>query len=311
MSFSTPVLLIIFNRPSDSLRVIKKLQKIKPKVLFIAADGPRTNFSEDIQSCIDCRKIVLDNINWECDVKTNFQDNNLGCGLHVSGAINWFFRNVYEGIILEDDCIPSKDFFVFSELLLSKYRNNEDVYVIGGSNFQKKRVTKESYYFSAYGDIWGWASWRRAWEKYNFTLTSFDDNKMRSQIEGYFSNPIEINYWLNIYFKMKHDPYDTWDFQWHLSQWYHGGINIIPNVNLISNIGFNAQGTHTLQRIKGISNRQTSRLNKIIHPSQIKINKEADSFTFNNRYNIKLKKKLTLLELWYLFKHTVKRFINQ
>ena len=173
----TPLLFIIFNRPDVTLRVFNELKKQKPKYLFIAADGPRAGFEDDIDKCKRVREVVLNEIDWDCEVKTLFRDLNLGCGHAVSGAIDWFFENVEKGIILEDDCLPNKSFFYFCENLLESYKENDEVFAISGANFQDKKIGKASYFFSKYLYVWGWATWRRAWENYDFDLSGLENFK--------------------------------------------------------------------------------------------------------------------------------------
>ena len=160
---STPVLFLIFNRPELTEKVFQKIQDAQPKYLFVAADGPRDNKYGEKDLCEKTRAVVLENITWECEVKTLFRTENLGCRTAVSSAINWFFENVEEGIILEDDTVPDNSFFSYCQALLEKYRNHEQIMMITGDNFQDGiKRGNGSYYFSRYVHIWGWASWRRA-----------------------------------------------------------------------------------------------------------------------------------------------------
>jgi hypothetical protein len=213
----------------------------------------------------------------------------MGCGKHVSSAISWFFENVEEGIILEDDCVPHADFFPYCAELLERYRTNENIYVIGGNNFQAQPWGKSSYYFSAYGHIWGWATWKRAWKNYDFSLASYNDDSMSTQIKKYCRNTQSQSYWIDIFKLMKYTPIDTWDYQWTFCQWMHNGINIMPNVNLVSNIGFHADATHTKIEVAGISQIPTVTILPIIHPKRIRINRKADRYTFYKNFEQKKK----------------------
>jgi acetyltransferase-like isoleucine patch superfamily enzyme len=287
--FKTPILFLIFNRPDTTRQVFAKIRELQPKHLYIAADGPRMDKPGEDEICKETRDLVLKQIDWDCNVVTRFQEQNLGCGKSVSGAITWFFENVEEGIILEDDCVPSASFFNYCECLLEKYRNNENIFVIGGTNQQKKKRGNASYYFSAYGLIWGWATWRRAWNKYSFSLESFDDNTLKNDLRYYFKAEREMDYWFSLYKTMKYNPIDTWDHQWLFTQWKNKGINIIPNVNLIRNIGFDHRATHTKTHIEGISDMIVSEMKHIKHPSRIKINRKADLYSFDNAFRKKVK----------------------
>src|SRR3989344_2981071 len=251
-TFNTPVLFIIFNRPEVTNIVFQEIRKIKPKNLFIAADGPRKNAPEDYKKCEQTREIIK-KIDWPCDVKTFFQKENLGCGYGVSTAINWFFDDIEEGIILEDDCVPDQSFFYFCQELLEYYRNNKRIMHISGDNFQygKKRGWS-SYYFSEYTHPWGWATWRRAWKFFDFDCVSLEQKK------------------------------SSWDKQWYLSARKQNGLAILPNVNLISNIGAGDDATHTKELIHHINyiNLLAKQMNfPLIHPKIILRHRLADFFT--------------------------------
>ena len=168
MRFDVPILFLVYNRPDTTATVFEEIRKQKPKQLFVAADGPRTDMPGDAEKCKNTRELVMNGIDWECETKTLFRDNNLGCGLAVSNAITWFFKNVEEGIILEDGTLPDQSFFTYCKVLLEKYRYDDKLKMISGNNFQQGKWRGDgSYYFSAYSHIWGWASWRRTWKEYD------------------------------------------------------------------------------------------------------------------------------------------------
>lgn len=247
--FQTPILVILFNRPACAVKVFDKLKKLKPAELYIAADGPRENVSADIEKCKATRKI-FDNINWDCKVTKLFQEKNLGCKVGVSSAITWFFENVNEGIILEDDIVPDLSFFPFCENLLNFYRNDTRVMMISGFNHHNQWETgKYSYFFSFYGGVWGWATWRRAWRLNDLAMNNWGEIKSQSvlkkvlcQDDKYIKCREDL---LNIAFKNK---VNTWDYQWSLSRIANSGLSIIPVKNMINNIGFGVDATHTYKR---------------------------------------------------------------
>ncbi len=292
--FKTPILFLIFNRPEVTSRVFEEIKKQKPKYLFVAADGPRSNFEEDIEKCKICREIVLNNIDWDCEVKTLFRDDNLGCGRGVSQAISWFFENVEQGIILEDDCLPHQSFFGFCEELLEKYKHDEKVYGISGNNFQKGIQRGDaSYFFSNYSHIWGWASWRRAWEHYDFNLEQlekFKENKLITKID---KRKIFESYWISIFKKTAIKEIDTWDYQWQFAVWNNEGLIASPNLNLISNIGFGQQATNTTVT-SPFANMKTSGIGTLLHPKIIKVDKQADRYASDKVFNITKIKKFTI-----------------
>lgn len=252
--FTTPILLIIFNRPRETEKVFEAIRKIKPLELFIAADGPRKGNESDLGECAQVRRIV-DAIDWPCRVETLFQKENLGCGLGVATAINWFFERVKQGIILEDDCVPDQSFFRFCQELLTYYRDNTKVMHISGNNFQYgKRRGRASYYFSSYTHNWGWATWRRAWKVYDFNCVP---EEMRQS---------------------------NWDYQWMMSVRKHKGLAVLPNINLVSNIGFSNDATHT-KEYSHYSNLPTRSIEfPLIHPKIIIRNWQADFFTYRDLF---------------------------
>lgn len=245
---NTPVLFNIFNRPKPTQMVFDMIRSAKPAVLYVHADGPRTDYPDDVNRCQLTRDIILSGVDWNCEVHTLFRDKNLGCGRGPASAITWFFENVEQGIILEDDCLPHPEFFTFCEDMLERYRDNYQITSIAGSNFQDGRVRgKYSYYFSKHNRIWGWASWRRVWQQYDYTLSFLSETDIQKILARHFSAKREYNMWQSIYKHVKLDRFDDscWDYQFMLLQWYMNGATITPNRNLISNIGNDADATHT------------------------------------------------------------------
>lgn len=281
---NTPILFIIFNRPAQTKRVFESIKKAKPKEFYIAADGPRINNKNDTINCKLSREVVK-NIDWDCNVHYLFRDKNLGCKLAVTSAINWFFKNIEEGIILEDDCLPNESFFNFSSLLLEKYRNDNEIMHIGGANFQSKKLDcNESYYFSRITHIWGWATWRRAWEKYDILMNDFTSKKLKNIFIDYKFNLSSFSYFFNAFSKVKKNKIDTWDYQWTYTVWKENGLAIIPVENLVSNIGFDSNSTHTVEGGGIYGNLKTKKIENIIHPLTKIINLSADAYTFNKWY---------------------------
>ncbi len=300
--FETPILFLVFNRPEITQRVFEEIKKQKPKFLFIAADGPRQDNKQDVEKCQVTRNLVVKGIDWDCEVKTLFRDENLGCGIAVSEAITWFFNNVEQGIILEDDCLPHFSFFGYCETLLEKYKNDENVYGISGNNFQNGILRGEaSYFFSDYSHIWGWASWKRAWKYYDFNLENLEGFEKSKIINKIDKRKIFKNYWILIFKKTANKEIDTWDYQWLFTIWHNRGMMVAPNVNLISNIGFGKQATHTTL-VSPFANMQTQNLGAILHPKRVKVNKKADRYTSNKVYNISTNRKFNFKYLKKLFK---------
>jgi hypothetical protein len=274
---STPVLFLIFNRPDTTKRVFSEIKKAEPKKLFIAADGPRKDKEGEKEKCEQARKIIKD-VNWDCEVKTLFRDRNLGCKIAVSSAIDWFFKNVEEGIILEDDCLPAQSFFWFCQELLNHYRNDMRIMHISGNNFQfGNKRGKGSYYFSIYPHVWGWATWKRAWEYFNIDMNGFDNFKELEQIKNIFPGvKQQQEYWMNIFQKTFDGDIDSWAYIWAYSCFTNSGLCINPNVNLVSNIGFSKDALHTKDEDSIFANLKTEKINELVHPKFILLNKEAD-----------------------------------
>jgi len=293
----TPVLFLIFNRPELTFRVFDEIRKAKPEKLFIAADGPREGKEGESEKCEIARSVV-NKIDWNCEVKTLFREKNLGCRDAVSSAITWFFDNVGEGIILEDDCLPDQSFFTFCQTLLEKYRDDERIMHIGGGNFQNgKHKTSASYYFSKYTHIWGWATWRRAWKKYDVRMSNLERVQKTERFNSYILNNEHL-YWIDIFTQTQKGKIDTWDYQWLYSVWENNGIAILPNENLVTNIGFNEDATHTKGDSPFANMKVTGIGNNLIHPEIIQRNIIADENYFNLylRNRIKQPQKITVFQ---------------
>ncbi|MFZ2303237.1 MAG: nucleotide-diphospho-sugar transferase, partial [Minisyncoccia bacterium] len=231
---------------------------------------------EETKLCEETRKIT-ENIDWPCEVYRKYSEDNLGCKKGVSSAISWFFDNVEEGIILEDDCLPDSSFFSFCEELLNKYRNTDKVKMISGNNFQfGKKYGDASYYFSNFPHIWGWATWRRAWKEYDIEMKTYPDFKKNNRIAQIFKNKKMQKYWINFFDKLYTNKIDTWDGQLVYSIYDKNGVTILPNVNLISNIGFGGNATHTKTN-SIFSEIPTGTIETIIHPREVSVNEAADA----------------------------------
>jgi len=276
----TPVLFLIYKRLDTTKQVFQVIRQAKPPRLYIAADGPRENIEGEAEKVKVVRDYVIKNIDWDCEVKTLFRDKNLGCGRAVSEAITWFFEHEEMGIILEDDCLPSLSFFWFCEELLERYKYDMRIGMISGCNFQNGIKRGEAdYYFSIYNHIWGWASWANRWKNYDFSLTTIKDTKF---IDDIFADKKANKYWKNIFVKMKNHEIDTWDYQWAFTLWSKKQLTIIPNVNLVTNIGFGEDATHA----KSGSELSIPAYELILknHPSNIERDIEADDYTFRRVY---------------------------
>lgn len=303
-----PVLFLIFNRPELTQRVFARIREARPANLFVAADGPRNDRPCDSELCEQTRRII-GAIDWDCDVKMLFREKNLGCKKAVSSAIDWFFEQVEEGIILEDDCLPNQSFFQYCQELLEHYQNDTRIMQICGLNALKEwRRCGYSYYFSNYGPIWGWASWRRAWQYYDVDMVLWPEIKEEKLYEDFCQNLEEAEHRLNLYNEVYSGKIGTWDYQWGFAKMINNGLSVIPSVNLISNIGFTEDGTHTVtDKNNPYAAMKTYTIHSPLnHPKHIIRDSRADQRYINDFMSIKPRKN-NIKQNLFKFLHRVKK----
>lgn len=294
MQFSVPILFIIFNRPDTTQIVFDQLKKIKPKKLYVAADGPRRSKVGEAEKCTLTRNII-NMINWDCEVKKLFNDENLGCKKAVSNAITWFFENEEQGIILEDDVVPNQSFFYFCSELLEFYKDDNSVMHISGNNFFYNKIKlSTSYYFSIYPHIWGWATWRRAWKLFNPDIPDFPEFKSENLISITLNQSKEKKYWLRKFELVYNNQVDTWDYQWLYTIWKNRGLCITPAKNLATNIGFGEDATHTVNRNSKLADLPAEEILSIIHPTEKNISEKLDRLTFRKIHYLSLFDKIKI-----------------
>lgn len=266
--FDVPVLFLIFNRLDTTKEVFEAIREIKPAKLYIAGDGPRILREKEVKDVTEIRNYVLSRIDWPCEVSTLFRDENLGCKKAVSSAITWFFNLEEEGIILEDDCLPNQSFFPYCKILLEKYRYDERVRHITGTNVKvRENIGDGSYYFSNFTHVWGWASWRRVWKDYDCELDLLDRFITLKLLPEIYNNKWVNNQLTANFTAIANGRIDTWDYQYLFLNFWNNGLTIFPNVNLIKNIGFGEGATHTTNAISNVANLETFCLDVIKHPS--------------------------------------------
>lgn len=279
------VLFMVFNRPALTERSFQAIRAARPARLYLAADGPR--HAADAPLCEQVRAIA-GQVDWPCEVKTLFHRRNLGCRLACSSAISWFFRQEPEGVVLEDDCLAHRDFFEYSRELLERYRDDPRLMVISGSNFQYgKRRGAASYYFSRFSHIWGWASWARAWQNYDLHLEGLE-MFCRGRLQEALNHQAAAAFFMRKFMYVAQGLDDTWDYQLQYSVWKQRGLCIIPNHNLVDNIG-QAGGTHggsqgfdCLRKVSGLYGPDGKGL---VHPPKVAVEAEADQFECERRVN--------------------------
>jgi len=287
----SPILFVVFNKPDTTWRVFEQIRAAKPKRLYIAADAPRPGFPGDELLCKQSRAVV-DAIDWDCELKTLFRTENVGCREGVSSAATWFFRHEEEGIILEDDCLPSNSFFKFCDTLLEKYRSDTRIRHITGCNLQQgKKWGRDTYYFSNMTHVWGWASWKRVWNDYDKNLDKYNGKEIREQLKNIFDDPLIVESWGHIFEEVKAGKVNAWGYQLDFANFFNNGLTIIPNENLISNIGFGPNATHTIDENSIYANIPLKEIEEITHPVFILPEKQADRIVLNRDFNIAEKRR--------------------
>ena len=288
----SPVLFLVFNRPDLTAKVFETIRSARPPKLYVAADGPRTSEPNEANICEVVRRIATD-VDWPCDVRRLFQPINLGCKLGVSTGINWFFENEEAGIILEDDVLPLPSFFSYCDILLEKYRFDDRIGLISGSNLISSKIKyQESYFFSQIPLIWGWASWRRTWRTYDVQMKTWPTWDNSGGLKKLFpSNILLQSYWRDAFNRVYFEKLDTWDYQLIYASWKTNALTIIPAENLTDNLGYGLNATHT-------SNRKPASLEDSVprnldlplrHPDKIKINIKVDYLIFKHVHEIDVK----------------------
>jgi hypothetical protein len=314
---NTPILIVAFNRPDKVQAVFNRVRAVQPKQLFLSVDGARKDKKGEADK-IKAVQAIIQQVDWECDVKTLFQAENLGCRLGVSSGINWFFEQVEQGIILEDDCVPHTSFFYYCEELLERYKNEEQIMQIAGSNLIPDQFShfEESYVFSNFGLIWGWATWRRAWQKNDIHLAIFPDfvakNKAQDLVQdktaqAYITDKFEETYLKNN---------NSWAYAWFCILLYYNGLSILPTKNLIENIGIDEEATHTAPKGDELKRYQTKASGldfPLEHPKTFeKVNDRIAMEIFYTNYKPKhllLINKIVPLQLLKIYRKLKKKFL--
>jgi hypothetical protein len=275
---TTPILYIAFNRPEITKISFDVLRKVQPKTLYISCDGPRLQIDGEDTKCNIVKKIVT-NIDWDCDVKYKFNDINLGCKNSVKNAIDWLFDNEEFGIILEDDVLPTNEFFLFCEVMLKHFVDDKRIGIISGCNLlSKDELNIYSYLYSKYPNIWGWATWKRVWLQYDVNMNGYIDFLNNNLLDTILPNfKLFKPYWKIQLDSVFYNRVDTWDFQFYFMMWKNNYLTILPTNNQIINLGYNKEATHTNGNI----------------PSFI-LNLKSSIITFPISHNLNVKQNLIL-----------------
>jgi hypothetical protein len=276
----SPVLFLVFNRPQTTRQVFAAIRAARPAKLYVAADGPRAGRTAEAKLCEEVRATVAA-VDWPCEVKTLFQEQNLGCKHGVAAGITWFFEHEPEGIILEDDVLPIPTFFQYCDEMLERYRDDLRIAMVGGCNLASTRTHGgDSYFFSYYCNIWGWASWRRVWRHYDAAMSQWPawrDGGGLAKISG--GRPFFAAYWRRTMDAVHGGMIDTWDYQWTFACWLLGGLTILPAVSQVTNLGFGADATHTTMDAPNyvLASGAESLHFPLVHPARVERDLQADA----------------------------------
>lgn len=281
ITMTTPLLLITFNRPDHVRRVLSVIRDKQPREFYVFQDGERENNEADRGKCAQVRSAISELVDWDCNLHTFYADHNYGCGAGPMTGINWFFSQVEEGIVMEDDCLPHPDFFGYCSELLERYRENPKVMYISSTLYNNKWKCQESYGFSHYMITGAWASWSRAWKGFDLDLLGLDAKRFRKHCKRLLYSVVEADWW---YFKVLEIQQDKekksyWDYQMQIHLFKNSGLTIHPKFNLVSNIGFDGEGTHTLSN-NGMGNLPSFDILPLTHPRIVEVDTKRDYISF-------------------------------
>ena len=272
-----PVMLIAFRRPELAREQIAMLARVQPPRLYIALDAPRPDRPAEVEASQAVRS-VFETIPWPCEVRRNYAESNMGCGHRVSSAITWLFEQETDGIILEDDCLPNESFFRFCEETLDRYRDDPRVMSVSGClGTPESKPIPESYFFSKYTRIWGWATWRRAWALYDYSFARWSEYERSKAFRKKCFHREERKLWIEAARMVNERKVDTWDYQWWLDCWMNEGLTAVARVNMVTNTGFGPNSTHTTAEFHGHLKHASLPLDfPLIHPAAVVANPELD-----------------------------------
>lgn len=288
MNTRNPILFLVFNRPDTTERVFQAIRAARPPRLYVAADGPRPDKPDEAERCEAVRRIATA-VDWPCELVTLLRPDNLGCKLAVSSAITWFFESEVEGIVLEDDCLPDASFFPYVDELLERYRDDTRVMCVSGDNFISPHwAPAASFYFTRFPHIWGWATWRRAWQHYDVNMKDWHAIDKGAFLKRQFPTLARARpHWQRIFDDVSTGRIDTWDYQWTYACWKHDALSCMPRINLISNIGFGPGATHTISAESKLSNLAASAISlPLQYPQSVQVEEYADRWTSKHVFDI-------------------------
>jgi len=272
-----PVAFFIFNRPDTTAMVFAEIAKVRPTKLLVVGDGARLT-REGEQDKVTAARKIIESVDWPCEVVTNYSDVNLGCKHRLASGIDWVFKNVEKAIILEDDCLPNRSFFLFCDKLLKENISDKNIFAISGTQFiDSQDGDGDDFYYSKYALMWGWATWRDRWQKYRCDITLLEI------LDGLFLRNKNLSlkakiYWAVMIYKATHNRINTWDYQWIFTVLVNNGLVCRPYKNLIKNIGFGVEATHTFDANSKMAELEvTDFIESVIKGPSMKRNNAAQS----------------------------------
>lgn len=309
----TPILLITFNRPTHTQRVLETIMSAQPRDLYVFQDGARSDNANDAEKVPLVRQTV-ERLTKDSPTRlhTFFSDTNLGCGAGPMTGIDWFFGQVERGIVMEDDCLPHPDFFEYCQELLERYESVPQVLFINATHYHKRWQCDASYGFSHYMVTGAWAGWRRTWQGFDLDLKTLNAMKFRRHVLKLTGNRGEANWWYAILKEIQQDKSKKsyWDFQMQMHLFRHNALTIHPQRNLISNIGFDSEGTHTLNNNGERGGREVYPILPLTHPDSIIVDKKRDALCWaKNQSNGWVKDSISFLYSYLLWSKGLGHFV--
>ena len=277
-----PVIFLVYRRPQHTAKSLDSIRVYRPSQLYVVGDGPKND--SEVAAVEETRRVIQDGVDWPCDIRWNLASQNMGLANRVSSGITWAFETCDKAVILEDDCVPDKSFFRFCNETLERYQNNQQITAVTGNNFQHgKKRGYASYYFSMFPHCWGWATWKDRWQSYDHSLSCWPDTV---EFLKSFRNRKLVDYWKATYDSVMENKVDSWAFRWQFSCWARRGMTVTPNQNLVTNVGFDSDGTHCTDVQNDLEIPATSIRFPLRHPFQITRNRSADKFVLREIFGL-------------------------
>lgn len=263
-----PVLLLAHRRPELTALVLQRVRAARPTRLLVSIDGPRPGHSLDRDAIAEVQGLAKA-VDWPCEVSVRVGDTNLGCRWGPSAGLDWAFECVDRAIVLEDDCVADPTFFRYCAELLDRYAGDDRVMGIGGyRNEGPDLADGPSYGFSRYTATWGWATWANRWHDVDVAMSDWEQLRDTSWLSHQLTDPVVEAHWRRTFDAMT-AGLDAWDYALQFALWRSGRFWVRPMTNLIQNVGFGADATHTVQDDNAASRPAASMGFPMCHPEAV------------------------------------------